>query len=126
MRLSFIIFFVVSLCFSSHAQRYTGGAGGGSAKAEVRTQIILSAEDHIDWDDNITVQIRQDEIQLTWNDRIVIQHIELVDILGKRCFFQENTTGSAVSFKLSFPNAIYILRLTDKFGRMYTKKIISN
>jgi hypothetical protein len=64
------------------------------------------------------------DILIIDNDREV-QKIEIYDLLGSLKLSKRTNTENAVTIETDFfKNGVYIIRITDKFGKTYTKKVV--
>ncbi|WP_291724363.1 T9SS type A sorting domain-containing protein [Bernardetia sp.] len=123
---SVILFiFLMLLPFSIYAQ-FTGGDGGGSAKAEIRKQTVLSLEEEQKkaFFENLKVITQKDIVYIKWNDKVKIEYIEIIDVLGKKL-----NTVYVSDFKneIKIPfietKGVYFIRFKSNKEQFFTKKM---
>lgn len=123
-----ILSFLVVICFPSYAQ-FTGGKGGGADKAQIRTRTILSVENEQEkaFFENIKITSPSNSFLIEWNDKISLEQIEIIDILGR---VQKTISISKFQKSISFDfeetnktKGIYFVRFKDKEGRFFSRKI---
>lgn len=125
MKQLFILLILVLISFPAYAQ-FTGGSGGGSDKAEIRTRTILSLENEQEkaFFENVKINSQSNSFSIEWSDKIIIQQVEIIDILGrvqKTISILEYQKTISVSFDK--PKGIYFVRCRDEEGRFFSKKI---
>ena len=120
-----ILSFLYLIIFPSYAQ-FTGGSGGGAAKAEVRKQTILSVEDkrEADFFRKINIIAQSNTLQIQWNEDINLRQIEIVDVLGNR-ISSVSVFESKQEIIIPFDKVkgIYFIRFKNDKEQIFTKKV---
>ena len=114
------------LCAPVYSQ-FTGGSGGGSDKAQIRTRTILSVENQQEkvFFENIKVVSQSNSFSIEWNDKIKLQQVEIIDILGR---VQKTVSISefqkAVYFSFGGTKGVYFVRFRDGESRFFSRKVV--
>jgi hypothetical protein len=126
MKQLFILLSFLTICFPCYSQ-FTGGSGGGSDKAEIRTRTILSVENEQEkaFFEQIKISSQSNSFLIEWTDKINLQQIEIIDILGR----VQKTISISFNerFALSEPfvsKGIYFVRFRDDKDRFFSKKVV--
>ncbi|WP_338761452.1 T9SS type A sorting domain-containing protein [Bernardetia sp. ABR2-2B] len=123
------LLFLLLFSFPAYSQ-FTGGNGGGSDKAQIRTKTILSIENEQEraFFEQIKITSQPNFFLVEWNDKIILQQIEIIDILGR---VQKTISISEFQKAISFPfsgadkaKGIYFVRFRDDEGRFFSRKIV--
>ncbi len=121
--------FLLLFSFPAYSQ-FTGGSGGGSDKAQIRTRTILSIENEQEkaFFENVKIISKSNSFLIKWNDKITLQQIEILDILGR---IQKTISISefqkAISFSFDGTNkakGIYFVRFRDDKDRFFSEKVV--
>lgn len=115
--------------FPVHAQ-FTGGNGGGSDKAQIRTRTILSIQNEQEeaFFENIKIASQSNSFSIEWTDKINLSQIEILDILGR---VQKTISISEFQKEASFSfdgtnnaKGIYFVRFRDDKDRFFSRKVV--
>ncbi len=126
MKKLFILLVITMIYFPSYAQ-FTGGSGGGSDKAEIRTRTILSVQNEQEkaFFENIKISSPSNSFLIEWNDKVSVKQIEIIDILGRV------QKVISISFNERFAQSerfvskgIYFVRFRDDKDRFFSRKVI--
>jgi hypothetical protein len=129
MKQLFILLSFLTICFPCYSQ-FTGGSGGGSDKAEIRTRTILSVENEQEkaFFEQIKISSQSNSFSVEWTDKVSLRQIEIIDILGrvqKTVFISE--FQKAVSFSFNGTNnarGVYFVRFRDDKDRFFSRKVV--
>ncbi|WP_375562858.1 T9SS type A sorting domain-containing protein [Bernardetia sp. OM2101] len=129
MKKLFILTLLVMIYFPVYSQ-FTGGTGGGSDKAQIRTRTILSLENEQKkvFFENVKIVSQSNSFSIEWNDKITLQQIEIIDILGRvQKTVSISESQKAISFSFDETNkarGIYFVRFRDDKYRFFSKKVV--
>ena len=126
MKKIFILLLLVLIYFPAYSQ-FTGGSGGGSDKAQIRTRTILSVENEQEkaFFEQIKITSESNSFSIEWNDKIKLEQIEILDILGriqKTIFISE--FQKAISFSFNGTKGVYFVQFRDNKGRFFSRKLV--
>ncbi|WP_338814572.1 T9SS type A sorting domain-containing protein [Bernardetia sp. Wsw4-3y2] len=129
MKKLFALLILLLIYFPSYSQ-FTGGSGGGADKAQIRTRTILSVENEQEkaFFEQIKMTSQSNSFSIKWNDKVKLQQIEIIDILGriqKIVSISEFQKSISISFDgTNKAKGIYFVRFRDGEGRFFSKKIV--
>ncbi|WP_338732446.1 InlB B-repeat-containing protein [Mangrovimonas cancribranchiae] len=86
----------------------------------------LSVEENLLSNNNLTIiELQNDNVQFSVNDRHKITSIEILDLLGRQIYTLQGTNSSKVTHNLSnLSSATYIAKITLANGQVINKKAI--
>ena len=123
---TYITLLLFLLSFPAYSQ-FTGGSGGGSDKAEIRTRTVLSIENEQEkaFFEQIKITSESNSFSIEWSDKIKLEQIEIIDILGR---VQKTISISEFQKVISFPfdgtKGVYFVRFRDNAGQFFSQKIV--
>lgn len=126
MKKLFTLLILVLIYFPAYSQ-FTGGSGGGSDKAQIRTRTVLSIENEQEkaFFENVKIFSQVNSVSIEWNDKIKLEQIEIIDILGR---VQKTISISEFQKAISFPfdgtKGVYFVRFRDAQDRFFSKKVV--
>ena len=109
---------------------FQGGGGGGSDEKQIRTRTILSLEDENreqekEFFDLLKISSQSNSFLIEWNDKVVLQQIEIIDMLGR---VQKSVSilafQKASSFSFNGTRGVYFFQFRDNRGKLFRRKII--
>lgn len=127
---TYITLILLFFCSFPAYSQFTGGSGGGSDKAQIRTKTILSAENEQEktFFEQIKIISQSNSFLIEWNNKIKLQQIEIIDILGRvQKTISISEFQKAASFSFSETNkarGVYFVRFRDDEDRVFSKKVI--
>jgi len=126
MKKLFILLILVLIYFPAYSQ-FTGGSGGGSDKAKIRTRTVLSIENEQEkaFFEKIKMTSQSNSFSIEWNDKIKLQQVEIIDVLGRvQKTISISEFQKAASFSFSGTKGVYFVRFRDDENRFFSRKII--
>ncbi len=129
MKKLFILSLLLFIYFPSYSQ-FTGGNGGGSDKAQIRKQTILSIQNEQEkaFFENMQLTFQSNSFLVEWNDKVSLRQIEIIDILGRvQKTISISEFQKAVSFSFDGANkakGIYFVRFRDNEDRFFSRKVV--
>lgn len=132
MKKLFILPILVFIYFPAYSQpsMFQGGKGGGSDKAQIRKQTILSVENEQEevFFEQIKIISQSNSFLIEWNDKIKLEQIEIIDVLGrvqKLISISEFQKTIFIDFdRINRAKGIYFIRFRDNKDRFFSEKII--
>jgi len=113
--------------FPAYSQ-FTGGNGGSSDKAQIRKQTILSVENEPKkaFFENLKIASQPNSFLVKWNDKITLNQIEIIDILGRvQKTISISEFQKAISIPFNGTMGVYFIRFRDEKGRFFSRKILN-